>query len=149
MSLSDQLFDKLFNLARAIMSCDDPIEVKELFDEYALYASQWNELFVSPKATNKLEAIHSVFSFFLETSGIADEAVVQGVRTPPTIESVARVLRLYPPLRKYCEDHFMNGGVVGALKYGESYTIGHDLVVPALKLLESELLSGSSPTDDQ
>ena len=149
MSFSDELFDKQFYLARAIMNCNDPIEIKKLFDEYILYAGQWDALFSTRKATNRLEAIHFVFSFFLELSGIADEAVAQGVRTPPTIESVARVLRLFPPLRKYCEDHFLNDGIIGALKYGESYAIGHDLVVPALKLLESELLSGSPPSEDK
>ena len=64
MSFSDELFDKQFYLARAIMNCNDPIEVKKLFDEYILYAGQWDELFSTRKATNRLEAIHFVFSFF-------------------------------------------------------------------------------------
>jgi hypothetical protein len=29
----------------------------------------------------------------------------------------------------------LNGGVIGALKYGASYSYGHDVVIPALKLI--------------
>lgn len=135
MSYSDELFDKQSGLAHAIMDCDDPTEIKELFDEFFFYAFQWSELFVSPKAINKLEAIHAVFSSFLEASGFADEAFIQGVRSPPTIESVARDFRFFPQLKTYCEEHFLNGGVTGALKYGESYSFGHDVVIPALSLI--------------
>lgn len=149
MSLSDELWSRQFELVHKIMHSDDSSVIRKLFDEFTLYAGQWDALFSPRKVSNRLEAIHFAFSFFLELSGIADEAVAQGVRTPPTIESVARVLRLFPPLRKYCEHHFLNGGIIGALKYGESYVIGHELVIPALKLLESELLSGSFPSEDK
>jgi hypothetical protein len=135
MSLSDQLFDKQFNLARAIMSCDDPTEVRELFDEFFLYVFQWYELFAPHKVANKLKAQHFSFAMFLEAAGIADAAVTHGGRVPPTVDSVARVFRLFPPLKTYCEEHFLNGGVIGALKYGESYPFGHDVVIPALSLI--------------
>ena len=149
MSFSDELFDKQFNLAHAIMNCDDPTDIRGLFDDFFFYALQWYELFAPHKVANNLKAQHFTFAMFLEAAGIADAAVTHGGRVPPTIVSVARVLRLFPPLKTYCEEHFLNGGVIGALKYGESYAIGHDLVVPALKLLESELLSGSPPSEDK
>ena len=119
MSFSDELFDKQFDLARAIMSCESSTEIRELFDEFFFYAIQWYELFAPHKVENKLMALHFSFAMFLEAAGIADAAVTNGGRVPPTIDSVARVFRLFPPLKSYCEEHFLNGGVIGALKYGE------------------------------
>jgi hypothetical protein len=135
MSYSDELFDKQFGLAQAIMGCDDPTEIKELFDEFFFYSFQWYQLFAPHKVASKLKAKHFSFAMFLEAAGIADAAVTHGGRVPPTIDSVARVFRLFPPLKTYCEEHFLNGGVIGALKYGESYPFGHDVVIPALSLI--------------
>ena len=135
MSYSDELFDKQSCLAHAIMSCDDPIEISKLFNEYFICAFQWYDLFAPHKVANKLKTLHFSFAMFLETAGIADAAVTHGGRAPPSIDSVARVFRLFPPLKIYCEEHFLNGGVIGALKYGASYSYGHDVVIPALKLI--------------
>ncbi len=132
MSFSDELLDKQSHLAHAIMSCDDALEVKELFKEYCVCVLQWHKLFAPQKVTNKFQTQHSLFAMFLETAGIADEAVTYGYRVPPAIDTVAKVFRLFPPLKIYCEEHFLNGGVIGALKYGASYSHGHDVVVPAL-----------------
>jgi hypothetical protein len=135
MSISDQLFDKQSHLAHAIMNCDDSVEINNLFNDYFNCVLQWYELFAPHKIANRLKLIHFSYAFFLETSGIADEAVSHGYRPAPSIDSVAKVFRLFPPLKNYCEEHFLNGGVIGALKYGASYSYGHDVVIPALNLI--------------
>lgn len=58
MSYSDELFDKQFGLAHAIMGCNDPTVIKELIDEFFFYAFQWYQLFAPHKVASKLLLVH-------------------------------------------------------------------------------------------
>lgn len=133
MGYADELWMEQVRLVDAVMHCNDSAAMKDLMSQYALVT----EKYLSSSGVtqlNKTQTVHSVLRFFLEQAGVADEGAVAGIHPVPSIEKIAGLLSLFPPLKQYCEDMYLNDGVVGALKYGVVPKLGHEIVLPALAL---------------
>jgi hypothetical protein len=137
MGYADELWMEQVQLVDAVMRANDSSTVNDLMCRYAVATQKY--LSISNDAQmSKHSAVHAVLRFFLEQAGIADEGAVTGVHPVPSVESVANLLNLFPPLKQYCEDMYLNDGVVGALKYGACPVLGHEILLPALKLCSTE-----------
>lgn len=137
MGYADDLWMEQMQLVDAVMRTNDSATVNDLMCRYAVATQKY--LSISHVAQlSKHSTVHEVLRFFLEQAGIADEGAVTGVHPAPSVESVANLLNLFPPLKQYCEDMYLNDGIVGALKYGASPVVGHEILLPALKLCSTE-----------
>ena len=137
MGYADKLWLEQVQLVDAVMRANDSATVNDLMCRYAV-ATQKYLAISSDEQLSKHGTVHAVLKFFLEQAGIADEGAVAEIHPVPSVESVANLLGLFPPLKQYCEDMYLNNGIVGALKYGASPVLGHDILLSALKLCKAE-----------
>ncbi len=125
MGLGDDLWMEQMQLVNAVWHCHDSATMSDLMRKYALVTQKFLSI-TGGAPMSKSSAIHAVLRFFLEQAGIADDGAVPGVHPVPSIDSVANLFHLFPPLKQYCEDMYLNDGIVGALKYGASVSLGHE-----------------------
>ncbi len=135
MGLGDDLWMEQMQLADAVWHCNDSATMSDLMNKYALVTQKFLSI-GGNVSMSRSSAVHSVLRFFLEQTGIADDGAVPGVHPVPSIESVAKLFQLFPPLKQYCEDMYLNDGIVGTLKYGPFVSLGHEIVLPALDLCD-------------
>ncbi len=137
MGYADELWMEQVRLVDAVMHANDSTTVNDLMCRYAIATQKYLSI-CNVEQLSKHGTVHAVLRFFLEQAGIADEGAVAGVHPVPSVESVANLLNLFPPLKQYCEDMYLNDGIVGALKYGASPVLGHEILLPALRLCRAE-----------
>lgn len=135
MGYADELWMYQLRLVEAVFKCSDQEVMHDLMCKYAVVTQNYLSLGNAQKLS-KVSATHAVLRFFLEQSGVADEGAITGFHSVPSIESVAKILDLFSPLKRYCEEMYLNNGVIGALKYGSTPTLGHQIILPALSLCD-------------
>jgi hypothetical protein len=137
MGYTDELWGEQVQLVEAVMHANDSTTINDLMCRYAVVTQKYLSI-CNVEQLTKHGMVHAVLRSFLEQAGIADEGAVAGVHPVPSVESVANLLNLFPPLKQYCEDMYLNDGIVGALKYGASPVLGHEILLPALRLCRAE-----------
>ena len=136
MSYSDVLWNDRCGLIDEMLQCSDPDAFKTLI---ATYLESVQELmrFIDDESITGASLLHCGFSHLLEELGIAVHAEEYWIGRNSDVATLVKFFMFCSPLKRYCEEMYLNGGLIGILRYGSAPTYGHELVQSALKICSS------------